>query len=69
MRKSKLSEYIYEVDLEHESASYGIWNFKTFFDRQECMNYCESIAKNNPDMSVSIRVRPRYRKSNVLAMG
>lgn len=66
MKKSKTSEYIYDVDLEHESASYGIWNFKTFYDRSECMDYCESMAANNPDISISVRVRPRFRKRNAL---
>jgi hypothetical protein len=66
MRNEKLSEYIFGVDLEHESASFGVWDFKTFFTRSEAMDFAESLAKNNPDMNVSVTVRPRFRKKNVL---
>jgi hypothetical protein len=66
MRNSRGSEYIYGVDLEHESASFGVWDFKTFFTRSEAMNFAESMAKNNPDMNISVTVRPRFRKKNVL---
>jgi hypothetical protein len=66
MRNEKLSEYIFGVDLEHESASFGVWDFKTFFTRSEAMNFAESMANNNPDMNVSVTVRPRFRKKNVL---
>jgi hypothetical protein len=66
MRNEKLSEYIFGVDLEHESASFGVWDFKTFFTRSEAMDFAESMAKNNPDMNVSVTVRPRFRKRNVL---
>lgn len=69
MRKDKLSEFIYSVDLDHESGTFGIGNFKTFYDREQCMKWCESMAKNNPDISVSISVRPRFRKYNALAVG
>jgi hypothetical protein len=66
MRNEKLSEYIFGIDLDHESASFGVWDFKTFFTRSEAMNFAESLAKNNPDMNVSVTVRPRFRKKNVL---
>jgi hypothetical protein len=66
MRNDKLSEFVYVVHLEHETASYGVYNFKTFDDRFSCMSYCESLAKNNPDMSVQVDIRPRFRKSNAL---
>jgi hypothetical protein len=66
MRNEKLSEYIFGVDLDHESASFGVWDFKTFFTRSEAMDFAESLAKNNPDMNVSVTVRPRFRKKNVL---
>jgi hypothetical protein len=66
MRKDKLSEFIYLVHLEHETASYGIYNFKTFDDRSSCMSFVESLAVNNPDMSVQVDIRPRVRKRNAL---
>ena len=69
MRKDKGSEFIYTVNLDHESASYGVYNFKTFYDRVECLTFVESMAKNNPDMTVNIDVRPRFRRRNVLALG
>jgi hypothetical protein len=66
MRNEKLSEYIFGVDLEHESASFGVWDFKTFYTRPEALDFAESMAKNNPDMRVSVSVRPRFRKKNAL---
>ncbi len=66
MRKEKLSEYVFGVDLQHESASFGVWDFKTFYTRSEVMDFAESMAKNNPDMQVSVSVRPRFRKKNAL---
>ena len=69
MRKEKASEFIYWIHLEHESASYTIFNFKTFFDRKSCLDFAESLAKSNPDVTVNIDVRPRFRKRNVLALG
>jgi hypothetical protein len=66
MRKEKLSEYVFGVDLQHESASFGVWDFKTFYTRSEVMDFAESMAKNNPDMHVSVSVRPRVRKKNAL---
>jgi hypothetical protein len=69
MRQDKLSEFIYLVHLEHDTASYGIYNFKTFYDRGSCMAYCESLAANNPEMSVQVDVRPRFRKHNALYAG
>jgi hypothetical protein len=66
MRKDKLSEFIYLVHLEHETASYGIYNFKTFYDRASCMSFVESLAVNNPDMGVQVDIRPRFRKRNAL---
>ena len=69
MRQDKLSEFIYVVNLEHQTGEYGIYNFKTFYDRSGCMSYVESIAKNNPDMTVNVDVRPRIRRRNALALG
>ncbi len=69
MRQDKLSEFIYLVHLENETANYGIYNFKTFYDRASCMSYCESLAANNPEMSVQVDVRPRFRKHNTLCAG
>ena len=66
MRKDKLSEFIYCVDLEHESAEFGVYNFKTFYDRNQCMAYVEKLAVNNPDVNLTVNVRPRFRKKNVL---
>ena len=66
MRAEKGSEYIYGVDMEHVSGSFGVWDFKTFYTRSEAMAFAESMAKNNPDMQVSVSVRPRFRKKNVL---
>lgn len=67
MRQDKLSEFIYSVDVEHDTALYGIHGLKTFYDRRSCMAFVESLAANNPDLSVSVRVRPRIIKRNVLA--
>lgn len=67
MRKDKGSEFIYSVDFEHDTALYGVHGFKTFYDRASCMEFVESLAANNPDLSVSVRVRPRFVKRNVLA--
>jgi hypothetical protein len=66
MRKDKLSEFIYVVHLEHESGEYGVYNFKEFYDRTSCMSFVESMSKNNPDLSLNVDVRPRFRKSNAL---
>lgn len=66
MSKSKLSRFVYTVDLEHESAEFGVYNFKTFTDRASCMAFVESMADNNPDISVTVNVRPRFRKHNAL---
>ncbi len=69
MRKDKLSEFIYCLDLEHVNAHFGVWDFKVFYDRTEALAYAESLAKNNPDISVSIEVRPRMRKRIALRAG
>lgn len=69
MRKDKGSEFIYCLDLEHVNGRFGVWDFKTFYTRQEAMDFAESMAKNNPDISVSIEVRPRMRKRIALASG
>ena len=69
MRKDKGSAYIYSVDVDHDTNMYGVYGLKTFYDRGECMAFVESLAKNNPDMSVSVRVRPRITRRNVLATG
>jgi hypothetical protein len=45
---------------------FGFWDFKTFYTRAEAMNFAESMAKNNPDMNISVTVRPRMRKKNAL---
>jgi hypothetical protein len=45
---------------------FGFWNFKTFYTRSEALDFAESMAKNNPEMNVSVSVRPRMRKKNVL---
>jgi hypothetical protein len=66
MRQDKFSEFIYLVHLEHDTASYGVYNFKTFYDRASCMSFCESLATNNPDMSVQVDIRPRIRKRSAL---
>jgi hypothetical protein len=66
MRNAKLSEYIYGVDVDHESSMFGFWNFKTFYTRSEALDFAESLAKNNPDMNISVTVRPRMRKKNAL---
>ncbi len=66
MRNARGSEYIYGVDIDHESAMFGFWDFKTFYTRAEAMNFAESLAKNNPDMNISVTVRPRMRKKNAL---
>ena len=68
MRKEKLSQFIYTVDLEHETAEFGVYNYKTFYDRASCMAFVESMAQNNPDISVAINVRPRFRKRNALTI-
>ncbi len=62
MKKSKGSEFIYCLDLEHVNGRFGVWDFKTFYTRSEALDFAESLAKNNPDMSVSIQIRPRFRK-------
>ncbi len=69
MRKEKGSEFIYSVDLEHVSGGFGVWSFKTFYDRLEAVAYCEKLAKNNPEISVTMGIRPRITKKNVLARG
>jgi hypothetical protein len=69
MREDKLSEFIYLVHLEHDTASYGIYNFKTFYDRASCMAYSESLAANNLEMSVQVDIRPRFRKHNTSGAG
>ena len=63
---AKLSDFIYTLDFEHE-AGIGCWNFKTFYTRREALDYAEKLAKTNPDISVSIGVRPRFIKRNVLS--
>jgi hypothetical protein len=45
---------------------FGFWDFKTFYTRSEALNFAESLAKNNPDMDISVTVRPRMRKKNAL---
>ena len=66
MRKDKGSRFIYTVDLDHESGNFGVFGFKTFYSRAECMDYCERLADNNPDIGVSINVRPRFIRRNAL---
>jgi hypothetical protein len=66
MKNARGSEYIYGVDVDHESDMFGFWNFKTFYTRSEALDFAESMAKNNPEMNVSVSVRPRMRKKNVL---
>ena len=67
MNQKKLSDFIYTLDLEHNSGMFGVWELKTFYMRQAALDYAENFAKNNPEMSVSIGIRPRVRKKNVLA--
>lgn len=67
MNQKKLSEFIYSIDLEHDAGGYGVWGFKTFYSRREALDFAESFAKNNPEMIVSIGIRPRMRRKNVLA--
>lgn len=66
MKKSKGSEFIYAVHLEHETGEYGLYNFRTFYDRREALDFVESMARNNPDICLNVDVRPRIRKRNVL---
>lgn len=56
----------YVLDLENMSQSYGVWNFKVFRDRNSALSYAESLALNNPDMSVSVTIVPLGSKKNVL---
>ena len=69
MNQQKLSDFIYTIDLENDEGAWGVWNFKQFFTRSEALDYAESMAKNNPQFSVTIGVRPRFRRRNVLQAG
>lgn len=66
MKKEKFSEFIYTVDLDHETGMWGVGNIKEFYSRAEALTFAESMARNNPDMSVSVNVWPRIRKKNIL---
>jgi hypothetical protein len=69
MRKDKGSKFVYTVDLDHESGNFGVYGFKTFYSRGEALDYCENLAVSNPDIGVSISIRPRFTKKNILAVG
>lgn len=67
MNQRKLSEFIYTLDLEARNQAFGVWDFKTFYSRRAAMDFAESFARNNPEFSVAISIRPRFWKKNVLA--
>jgi hypothetical protein len=66
MAKKPKPRVRYVIDVEHFDGSFGIWDFKSFNDGPEALKFAESLAMNNPDMGVVIRVEPKFPKQNVL---
>ncbi len=69
MKKNKGSEFIYTVDLDDLQGEFGVYNFKRFFDGPEALQFVESMARNNPEFVVTLAVKPRITKKNILAAG
>ncbi len=65
MGEEKLSEFVYVVDLDNQQENYGVYGIAGFSDRTRVMDYCEELARSNPEISVTVQVRSRltYRKA------
>ncbi len=58
--KKSMSEFIYVVDLDNQEENYGVYGIAGFSDRDRAMDYCEDLARSNPEISVSVQVRARF---------
>lgn len=66
MTSNRDRRFEYAIDMENERQSYGVWNFKTFRDRNTALAYAESLAHNNPDLRISVNVEALGARKNVL---
>lgn len=64
--KKPKSGFEYIIDVEDFEGQMGIWGFKTFYRGPEALAYAESLAKNNPELGVTIRVESLFPPKNVL---
>ena len=62
MEKKPNFEYVMDLDGE----GFGVWSFKVFRSGDEALSYAENVAHNNPELTVSLTVRPLTRKKNLL---
>lgn len=66
MTSKRDDRYEYLIDLENLNESFGVWNLRSFRDRNSALSYAESLAKNNPDMSISVTLVFLGAKKNIL---
>ncbi len=66
MSKNRDRRFEYVIDVENERHQYGVWALKAFRDRNTALAYAESLAHNNEDLAVTVRVEALGPRKNVL---
>lgn len=65
MANSRDRRFEYVLDLNFDG--YGVYGYRSFRDRNSALAFAESLALNNPDVSVAVNVEALGpRKKNVL---
>lgn len=68
MTKNRDRRFEYVLDLNFDG--YGVYGYRSFRDRNSALAFAESLALNNPDVSVAVNVESLGpRKKNVLLKG